>query len=88
MSQEIPKRHLAEVLENIVAQIPDEQEYFRESLDSTRSSATTAAPEMMHVWWRQAFTHIRDYFGNRSPESWQPWERKVVEIFNPEFKYQ
>jgi hypothetical protein len=70
-------RELNEVIEQILAEVPSDQEALVARLKSVHSSAMTAAPEMMPMWWRETAQLLSENL----PMLEKEWQNKVYEIW-------
>lgn len=71
-----PKRNLGEVIEQLLAVIPPEEEGLIASLSSVLESAAFSPPEMIDDWWRRTM-HILEEIGQ--PKS--DWQLSVHSIW-------
>jgi len=51
-------RNLVTVINEMLAEIPEEEETIRAQLEDNRESATYAAPENIGVWWNEVYRTI------------------------------
>jgi hypothetical protein len=74
-------RSLPEVLSKMTTLIPDDTGHLRNRLESVRTSALYAPPEMQGYWWRAAQTALIECEPEAPEEDW--W-RKVLAIWRGE----
>jgi hypothetical protein len=72
-------RVLSEVIDQIVAVIPETEVDFIVRLASNRSSVVICAPEMVPVWWREVHSTILDNVPSVPVEE---WHYQVLSIFS------
>jgi len=83
----LPKRELSEVIENMIKEVPKEGHFLKVALEATRSSATYSSPEGMGMFWLETAGHLKDWFGTRTPDTFTDWEKRMIEVFNPEVNF-
>lgn len=81
-------RELSEVIDQMLAVIPDHEDNLRAILESKRGSAIVSAPEQMHFWWRETAMELEDFFcvvvdGEPQPPKLEDgsWQQKVYNIW-------
>jgi len=82
----VPKRELSEVIENMLKEVPDGI-HLKNALSSVYDSSLYSSPEGMNTIWMETFNHLKNWFGDRIPEKLTDWEKRVIEIFNPEVNF-
>jgi hypothetical protein len=73
-------RDLHIVIDQMLAEIPQDQKILREDLEQAKSSVLFAAPEMMRHWWSRV-AHI---LARNIQNPQLAWHHKVVKIWKDE----
>lgn len=71
-------RDLYQVIERMVDEIPEDQEWLLNRLASHKTSVSYCPPESMGFWWNEVANSLADAIPE--PKLW--WELRVAEIFN------
>jgi hypothetical protein len=71
-------RNIGEVIDRIVAQIPPDKEWARQSLLFVKRDASFTAPELMYMRWNQAAEILDDAFHNETEQ----WALNIQDIFS------
>lgn len=81
-------RKLEEVIAQMLLVIPGDQDHLRATLESHRSSALYASPELLQFRWRETAMELEDTFcekvdGKVLPPKLEPgsWQEKVYNIW-------
>jgi hypothetical protein len=72
-------RNLYKVIEQMLKEIPTDQENFIGSLKDNLNSVSYSAPEAIGFWWGQVYNTLRYYLPNKPIED---WHFKVMSIFS------
>lgn len=81
-------RKLEEVIDQMLAVIPADEDHLRATLESHRRSAEFASPELLQLRWRETALELEDFFceeidGEVQPPKLEPgsWQEKVFNIW-------
>lgn len=78
-------RNLYDVIEQMIALVPGNEEEFLEGIRAVQSSAAFSAPEMIGLHWRRAAALIQERFEDpdnpNQPLFTAPWQEQVVDLF-------
>jgi hypothetical protein len=72
-------RNLCKIVEEMLEEIPTDQENFISSLKDNLSSVSYSAPEAIGFWWNQVYTTLQYYIPDKPIEE---WHFKVMSIFS------
>lgn len=64
-------RYLPVVIDQLISEVPSEEERLICKLKSVRQSASCSAPENMYLWWNRVSDILGDCFGEKPTEEWQ-----------------
>lgn len=78
--------NIFEKLEQMIALIPSGNEGFVASLDSIKSSALFAPPELMYLWWEKATRLFQDTFTDL--DNLEDWEKAVIDLYTDKNNFQ
>ena len=73
------RRRLDEVIDLIIAELPEDEKTLRDRLTDVKNSYQFRPPEMWRVSWEEAGLAFEERFGNAVPE--EPWELKIYSIW-------
>lgn len=73
-------RYLPDVIEQMLAVVPESEEDLRRDLGNLRASALYAAPEIMGRWWRSSAETLIARFG-KAPQLDAQWKRQMFDIW-------
>lgn len=81
-------RKLEEVIDQMLAVIPADEDHLRATLESHRRSAEFSSPELLQLRWRETALELEDTFceeidGEVQPPKLEPgsWQEKVFKIW-------
>lgn len=72
-------RYLPDVLERMIACVPEEHDYYKKGLESIRQSALYAAPEAMYLHWDRTYDFLVDNTTKDIKDT--EWIGKIVSIW-------
>ena len=79
-------RYLPNVIEQMMKVIPETEIEIRDRFNYIFNTAVYTAPEMMRDLWFMG-SKILEEFLPQDPNDCNDWQRRIVEIWNPEFVF-
>lgn len=77
-------RYLHNVIDQMLAVIPDNYDNLICALKSLRSSAAFAAPEMQPFWWNETYKVLVNYVFGKDVWNDLDWQEKLRKIWTNE----
>jgi hypothetical protein len=71
-------RNFASVVDRILAEIPEDHDVLRVTIEAIKRSAIYAAPEALLMQWTRLGKALTDYLGPFQPS--EPWTQKISAI--------
>lgn len=72
-------RYLPDVIDEMLKKVPSSETDFISQLESRKTSAQFAAPEMMETWWLKTADVLVEVLGNEMPIS--GWKKDIANIW-------